>query len=82
MILSKNLKKLFEINLIENLLGLFLIFNNTDSTQHTVKVSPFGILPHRSAQISHVFYMRNVSGAGAEAKVKIPKGETFTVYIF
>ena len=40
------------------------------------------LILHRTAHISHVFYVRNVSGAGAEAKVKIPKGETFKVHVF
>ena len=54
----------------------YIIFKKCDQ-YNTVKVSPFGILTHRSAHIFHVFYMRNMSGA--EAKVKQPKGETFTV---
>ena len=62
-----------------------------------MKVSPFGILPHRPAAAPHFriaapnFYAVSENedgvkigddakcGAGAEAKVKIPKGETFTV---
>ena len=44
-----------------------------------VKVSPFGIFTFASAHISHIEYMRNLSGAGAERCGKIPKGEIFTV---
>ena len=58
---------------------------------YTVKVSPFGVLPpHRSTAAPHfrivsIFYAVSENGdgvkIGAEVKVKIPKGETFTVKI-
>ena len=47
--------------------------------QNTVKVSHFGCLSHRSAHISHIFYMRKVISGGES---QTPKMRNFTVVLF